>query len=142
AGEDGVGGVSNLLDMGAGALAGDPAGVVFGGGDFAIESEGGLQGHQRLAGPHEMEEGLVQLFGFGLELIRHLDGNAGGAQTAEALAGDERIRVARRRYYFRDARRDHGIGARPGAAGMGARFERDVESGAASALAGFFQREN
>src|SRR5690348_5580010 len=56
AGEDGVGIVADFLDVRAGAFAGDPAGVVFGRGDLAVEGEGGFEGDEGKSGAHRMDE--------------------------------------------------------------------------------------
>ena len=95
AGEDGVVIVAQLLHVGAGAFAGDPAAVVVGRGDFAVQRDGGLQRHQRPAGAHEVEERLVELGGFGGEFGGDFDFDAGVAQTAEAFAGNQRIGIFR-----------------------------------------------
>ncbi len=49
---------------GAGALAGDPAGVVLRRGDFAVQCERGFQRHQRTAGAHGVDESFIQPGGF------------------------------------------------------------------------------
>ena len=61
-GENGVRGVAEALDVGARFLAGDPAGVVLGSGDLAVERQRGLQRHERHAGSHEVREAFVELF--------------------------------------------------------------------------------
>lgn len=61
--------VTHDLDVGSGAFTGDPAGVVFGGGDFAVQGDGRFQGNQGAAGAHGMDEGLVD-FGGGFGVFR------------------------------------------------------------------------
>ena len=93
AGKDRVVIVAQFLHVGAGALAGDPAAIVVGRGDLAVQRDGGLQRHQRPPGAHEVQKRLVQLGGFGGEFRRHLDFDTGGAQLAKAFAGHQRIGI-------------------------------------------------
>jgi len=90
------------LNVSAGAFTGDPAGVVFGRGDFAIESERALQSDERLAGAHEVKETFVEFFRGGAMLGRQFNGDGGGAQTAQSFACVQGIRVFGSDDYFRD----------------------------------------
>ena len=45
--------VAKLLDVGAGALAGNPATIAVGGGDLAVEGDGDFAHEERPAGPRE-----------------------------------------------------------------------------------------
>src|SRR5690242_6988809 len=69
-----------------------------------------------------------------------VDGDAGGAQFGVALPGYQGIGILDRRDDPRNARRDHGIGARRRLADMRTRFERDIQRGAAGSLAGAAER--
>ena len=130
----------SCLHVGAGDFARDPALVVVGGGDLAVEGEGGFQGDQRLARAHEVDEGLVQLFGFRGEFVGDGYGDAGRAQGSETLAGDERVGILHGGDYFGDAGGDDRFGAGGGAALVRAGFEIEVERRAAGLVARLFQR--
>ncbi len=142
AGEDGVGEMADLLDVGAGALAGDPAGVVLGRGDFAVEGEGGFEGDQRTRGAHGVEEGFVERGGFGFVFGGDFDFDAGLAEAAEAFARDGGIGIGHGGDDAGDAGGDDRICAGAGASGVGAGFEGDVEGCAAGALPGFVEGED
>ena len=134
-GEDGVVIVAELLHVGARARAGDPAAIVVGRGDLAVERDGGFQGDQRAAGAHEVEERLVQFFGFGGEFRGHLDFDAGSRSSRNPAAGHARIGVGDGRHHTRHAGVNQRAGARRRAAVVRAGFQIDVESGAACAIA-------
>ena len=67
-------------------------------------------------------------------LGRDLHRDAGVMQTAESLAGHQRIGIFHGRDHARDAGVHQGIGAGRGAALMGARLQRDVERRSARTL--------
>src|ERR1039458_4335955 len=125
AGEDGVAIVTDFLHVGAGALAGDPAAIVVGCGDFAVQGDGGLEGDQGARGAHEVQEGFVELLGFGGELGGDLDLDAGRAEPGKALSGDPR-----------HAGLDQGVDAGRSAAVVGAGFQVEIEGSAARLVAG------
>ena len=131
AGEDGVGVMAERLDVEAGLFGGDPAGVVVGGGDFAVECEGAFEGDEGAAFAHEEAEGFVELLGGGGEAGVDEDFDTGGAEFGEALAGDAGVGVLQGGDDAGDSGGDEGVGARRCASGVGAGFECDVEGGAA-----------
>ncbi len=55
---------------------------------------------------------------------------------------DQRIGILHASHHATNAGRDDGVGARPGAALMRARFEIDVENSAAGLFSGLLEREN
>ena len=134
--EDGVAIVTDFLHVGAGALAGDPAAIVVGGGDFAVQGDGGLEGDQGARGAHEVEEGFVELLGFGGELGGDLDLDAGRAEPGKALSGDQRVGVCDGRDDARHAGLDQGVDAGRSAAVVGAGFQVEIEGSAARLVAG------
>ena len=142
AAEDGVVEVADGLDVGAGGFGGDPAGVILGGGDFAIKSDGGLERDQRAAGAHEVEEAHVEFLGFGLEARVNDDFDAGVAKEGEAASGDGGVGIFGDGDDAGDAGFDEGVGAGAGAAGVGAGFEVDVEGGATCGGTGLLDRED
>ena len=142
AGENGVVIVAQFLHVGAGALAGDPAAIVVGRGDFAVQRDGGLERHQRPAGAHEVQERLIQLLGFGGEFGGHFHFDARLAQPAKSLARHQRVGVLDGRHHARHAGRNQGVGAGRRAALVGARLQVQVERGAARLLAGLRQRDH
>ena len=77
--------MAQFLDVGAGAFAGDPAAIIVGRGDFAVERDSGLQRDQRTAGAHEVKERLIELARFGAELVAAFDFDSCRAQLAEPL---------------------------------------------------------
>ena len=88
--------------MVARAFAGDPAGIIFRRGDFAVERHGAFQSHQRFAGAHEMEERLVELSRLGLDIPAACsDLDARGAQPAQTFARDLRIGIVRCYHHLR-----------------------------------------
>ena len=143
AGENRVGIVADLLHVRAGAFAGDPAGVVLGRGDLAVQRQRGFQRHQREAGAHGMDEGFVQLRGLARAYSDATSTvTAGVVQAAESLAGNWRIGIFHGGDHARHARLHQRVGAGRRAALMRARLQRDVERRAARLLAGLFEREN
>ncbi len=72
AGEDGVGGVAEELDLVAGGGAGEPVGLVgeargWWWGEFAVDGEGGFEGDEGRAVLDEVGEGIVEVAGLLLE---------------------------------------------------------------------------
>ncbi len=130
------------LHVGAGAFARNPAGVVFGRGDFAIERHGALERHERPAGLHEVEKGFVEFFGSIAVCRGHFHCNGGRAQAAEAFTCHERIRIFGSDNDFGDSCRDEGVGTRSGAAGVRAGFESHIDGGALCLLTRFFQGQD
>lgn len=137
AGENRIGMMAESLDVEASLFGGDPAGVVVGGSDFAIEGEGAFEGDEGAAFTHEEAEGFVELFGGGGEAGIDEDFDAGGAEFGEALSGDEGVGVLHGGDDAGDAGGDEGVGAGGGAAGVGAGFQGDVERRAAGGGTGF-----
>ena len=70
----------------------------------------------------------------------HLHLDAVRPQHGKAAPSDQRERILHRRHDAPDAGRDDALGARTGASGMRARFERAVQRGAAGGVARFVQR--
>jgi hypothetical protein len=106
---------------------------------LAIESDGGLQRNQRPAGNDPAGECFIQASRFSLAKTC-IDGDSRGAQLFEAAAGYHRIRVRHRRFDARNARRDQRLRARPGAAGVAARFQIDVKGCPARGITCGFDR--
>ncbi len=107
-------------------FAGDPAAVVFRRGDFAIQRERGFQRDQRLAGPHEVEERLVELFGFGDGLASSMSTSIPAARSlrnpSPATSG---IGILHSGDHAGNAGGDQRIGAGAGASLVRARLEGD-----------------
>ena len=112
----------------------DPARIARGTGDTAVGRHGPLGHHIGHAGHDVAEKHLVD----GITLIaqdinRHLDARL--AQSGVALAGHQRVGVARAHNHACHASLDKRIGARGLLAVMGARLERHVHRCAAGVLA-------
>ena len=130
------------LYMQPGQIAGDPAAVVLGCRNLAIQRDRCLQHHQWTACPHELDIGFVQLPGGLRGGIVYLYFNACGTQPRKASTRNHGIRILHRRDHFRDAGFYHRVHTRPGAALVRAGFQRDVECRSARALTSLFQRHN
>src|SRR6185369_11547487 len=142
AGEDGIVIVADFLHVSASAFAGNPAAIVVGGGDLAIQRDRCLQGDQRAAGAHEMQEWLVEFLGFDGELRRDLDFDTGLAQSGEALSGDQGVGVCDGRYDARYAGLDQRIDAGRRAALVRAGLQVEIECGTSRLLAGLREGDN
>ena len=140
--EDGVAIVTEFLHVRARPLAGDPAAIVIGGGDFAVQRDGGFERDQRPAGAHEVEERLVELLGFFGEFGGHLDFDARLAELGKALSGHQRVGVDDRGHHARHAGLDQRVDARRCTAVMGAGFQIEIHGGPACLLAGLRQSDD
>ena len=138
AGENRVGVVAQRLHVRARGLAGDPACpvlLVSGAAIFPSSVTRGLQRHQRPAGAHEVNEGLVELRGACVVARIHFHFDARVAQPREAAAGTCGLGSSIGRDHLANARREDRIDARRRAAVMRCRLERDVQRRAARRLA-------
>src|SRR5690242_12385943 len=114
------------LHIGARNVAGDPAEVIQRRGDFAVESQCGLNRDERPAGAHEMNKRLVEFFGLsGVSWIER-DFDTGGSQFRESRAAYQRIGILDSGDNASDAGLDDGVGARLRAAFVGAGLEREI----------------
>ncbi len=141
AGEEGVGGVAQAVDLGAGLGAGEPVGLAGGAlgcgrGEFAVDRERGLEGDEGAAGLDEVGEGVVEVAGL---LLEDADGDvdAGGAEFGDALAADEGVGIDGGDDAAGDFGGDEGVGAGAGAAVVAAGLEGDVGGGACDGVAAF-----
>ena len=134
--------VAELLHVRARPLAGDPAAIVVRRGDLPVQRDRRFQRDQRPAGAHEVQERLVELLGFGRELVGDLDFDAGRRAAGEALPGHQRIGICHRRHHARHARLDQRVDARRRAALVRARLQIEIQRGAARLLAGLRQRDD
>ena len=108
---------------------------------LAVERERGFERHQRFAGNDPAREGFIQAPRFGLAQAG-ADFDSSGAQLLEAAASHRRVRVGHRRHDARDACGDQRLRAWPGAAGVAARLQVDVERCAARGFACGFERDD
>ena len=97
-------------------FAGDPAAIVVGRSNLAVECQRGFERDQRAAGTHEMHEVFVELFGLGHKFLRRLYRDTGGAQLAKSLAGHLRIGIGHGGDHPAHTRGNERIGARSGSA--------------------------
>ncbi len=104
AGENRVGVMADLLHVRAGAFAGNPAAVVFGRGDLAVQRERRFQSHQRKPGSHRVDEGFIQPRRFVGIFRGDFHRDAGLMQSAKTLTGNLRIGIFHGGNHSRDAR--------------------------------------
>jgi len=130
AGENGVGGVTEALDLFSGLRAGEPVRLaesagLLGGSEIAIDREGSFEGNEGPVILDEVGEGVVEIAGW---LLQDSEGDfdACGAESGEALAADLRVRVFGGDDDSGDAGGDEGVGAGAGSSVMGAGFEGDI----------------
>ncbi len=141
AGEDGVGGVAEALDLGAGRGAGEPVRLVGGsglrgGGEVAVDGKGGLEGDEGRVVLDEVGEGVVEVAG-GLLEDAESDFDSGGAEFGDALAADLGVGVFGGDDDTGDAGGDEGVGAGAGSSVVGAGLEGDVGGGSGGVEAAF-----
>ena len=111
-------------------LAGNPGDAAGALRDLAVERQRGFQRNQRKFRVNPAREIFVQVLRLFLQHAA-ADANSGAAQFRQSLAGNGGIGVVHRGDYAFDSRGNDRFRARAGAACVAARFERDVESGAA-----------
>ena len=128
AGEQRAGALAPGVAIDAGRFAGDPLALPIGQGGAAVERDRGLEAQPGATALHARDEADVELARLGFEHAG-LHGDAGGAQAGEALAGDERVRVAHRSDDAAHTGRDQGVGTRRRAPVVRARLEADVDGG-------------
>ncbi|MCU1320298.1 MAG: hypothetical protein JWP98_1816, partial [Edaphobacter sp.] len=133
AGEDGVGGVAEEVNLGAGGWAGEPVRLVgetmgWRRGEFAVYREGGFEGDEGGLGADEVDEGFVEVAGW---LLEDSDGDfdACGLEFDDASSADLRVGVDGSYDAAGDSGCDEGIGAGAGAAMMGTGLEGYVCGG-------------
>jgi len=134
AGEDGVGGVAEELNLLSGSGAGEPVRLIGEarggwGSKFAVDGERGLEGDKGSFVLDEVGEGFVEVAGLLLE-DAECDFNVGGAESLDALATDMGVGVLRGDDAAGDAGFDECVGTGWGAAVVAAGFEGDVGGGA------------
>ena len=83
---------------------------------------------------HALEETDVHFTGLFRQYTGH-HGDAGRLQFFQALAGHQRVGIGHRRHHLADAGLHQRVGAGRGAAKMAARFQGDVNGGAAHVVA-------
>ena len=139
AGEDGVGGVAEELDLVECGGAGEPMGLVGGAGvrrrgELAVDGEGGFEGDEGPAVLDEVGEGVVEVLGL---LLEGADGDFDACieEAEDALSGDEWIGIAGGDDDAGDAGGDEGVRARASASVVGAGFKGDVGGSALGCLA-------
>ncbi|GEJ56174.1 hypothetical protein AMYX_09150 [Anaeromyxobacter diazotrophicus] len=110
-------------------LSRHPARVAAGGGDLAVERDGGLEGDERPAGLDEAQPRRDERVAGGARHVLH-DLDPGAPQPAHPSPLHERVRVARADEHAPDARREQGAAAGRRLAEVIARLERGVEIGA------------
>lgn len=123
-GEDGVGGVAEAVDLGAGERAGEPDGCGGGAGcgwrcEIAVDRERGFESDEGALVLDELGERQVERAGAPLAGAER-DGDAGVAENGEAAATDERVGVRSGDDHAGDAGMGEGNGAGAGAAVVGA----------------------
>src|SRR5690349_19284092 len=126
------------MNMAAGVLAGDPFRFARRQSDLAVDRQSQLERDARAAEPEAGQPAGQALFG-GLAADPELDVDAGGAEFADALAVDARIRVLQRDDNARWLRRDQQVGAgRATVTVMSARLQCDIDGRTGRGLAGLF----
>ena len=128
------------MRVGARLGRGDPPAGAVGGGDPAVQGRGDLPHHERAPQPYAGQPALVGALGLVGEQPR-LDLHAGRAQQS-APPPARRGRVGDRVDDPGHAGGQQRVGARPGAAGVGARLEGDQHGAAAGPVAGRGQRHD
>jgi hypothetical protein len=130
AGEDGVGGVAEALDFGAGSGASDPVRLVgsaglLGGSKIPVDRKSGFEGDEWFVVLDEVGEGVVEVAGW---LLKSADGDfdSGGAESGDAFAADLRVGVLCRNDGSVDTGFDEGIGAGTSSSVVRTGFQGDV----------------
>ena len=130
AGEDGVGCVTEVLDVRPGLGIGEPVGLPGGAGcgrwgKISVGGEGRFQGDERGVVLNEVGEGFVEATGRLLEDAGG-DFDTCGAEFGDALSTHERIGIFCGDDYAGDPCVDESVGARGRASVVGTGFEGDV----------------
>jgi hypothetical protein len=141
AGEDGIGGVAEALNLGACSGTGEPVRLVGGSGlrrgsEVAVDREGGFEGDEGRVSLDEVGEGVVEVAGRLLEDAES-DFDSGGAEFGDALAADLWIGVFGGDDDPRDLCGDEGVGARAGSSVVRAGLKSDVGCGSGGVEAAF-----
>ena len=139
AGEDGVGGVAEVVDLSAGERAGEPDGGGGGAGDgrwgeTAVNRERRLEGDEGALALDKVGERQVEGTGRALAGAEG-DCDAGVAENGEATAADERVGIGGSNDDASDAGLNEGDGAGTGPAVVRAGLEGDEGGGAADVMA-------
>ena len=138
AGEHRPGPLAVGMAVGARGVAGDPLAQAVVERRASVERRGDLQAHPRPLAQHAGEEADVQLACTDRDRVigfqhRHVD--AGSPQPADAVSGDQRIRVLQRNHHVSQAGLDQRVAAGWGTTVVRTRLERDPGGAAAHGMA-------